>query len=253
MQSLEMIAKTIASSSFFGRLTWQEVVILFLVARDYNLPRSVILTKGMNMIKGQVELSARLMNMLIRRGGHQIKVTKSDSVSCYIWGKRTDTGEEMEVSFTIEDAKKARIWSADGAWSKYPADMCFARAISRLARRLFPDCIGNCYVEGEIDDKELGEGIEVPQVEYHEAEVEIPLPDDLTKEQVEEYVFYLSDTYKKSPLEIRKAAVEKVESFLDKVREFKKKKEPLAETEATEDRVPESSATDQYQALSDPQ
>jgi hypothetical protein len=28
--------------------------------------------------------------------------------------------------------------------------MLFARSISRLARQLFPDVIGNCYVEGEV-------------------------------------------------------------------------------------------------------
>lgn len=42
-----------------------------------------------------------------------------------------------------------------GVWAKYPEDMIYARALSRLARRLFADVIGTAYVEGEIREEKL--------------------------------------------------------------------------------------------------
>jgi hypothetical protein len=58
--------------------------------------------------------------------------------------------------------------------------MCFARALSRLARRLFPDVIGMSYVEGEIsterskEDKETSslcnqeESFETKESQFYE-------------------------------------------------------------------------------------
>jgi hypothetical protein len=57
----------------------------------------------------------------------------------------------MQASFTIEDARAAGLANRD-VWKAYTEDMLFSRALSRLARRLFSDCIQNCYIEGEIRD-----------------------------------------------------------------------------------------------------
>ena len=93
------------------------------------------------------------MSLMIRQKGHKIEQVKSDDEICVLKGIRSDTGQEMEVSFSVEDAKKAQLAGKDN-WKKYPADMCFARALSRLARRLFSDVIGSSYVEGEIQEEE---------------------------------------------------------------------------------------------------
>lgn len=119
---------------------------------------------------GKVELSSAMMNHLIRAAKHSItKDKRSDETICILHGKRADNGDTWVESFSIEDAKQAGIFK--NQWLKYPKDMLFARALSRLARQLFPDVIKGCYSEGELqelestpaNDKEIFEEAEVIQ------------------------------------------------------------------------------------------
>ena len=97
---------------------------------------------------GRIEMSSRLMMQLIRQAKHSVtKDHKSDDSICILHGKRADTSDTWTASFSINDAKKAGIFAH--TWERYPSDMCYARALSRLARQLFPDVIQGCYCEGE--------------------------------------------------------------------------------------------------------
>lgn len=126
------------------------VMMIMLAARELGIPPMQALNKGLNIIQGAVEISARMMNAMIRRAGHSIKIIKSDDITCTLEGKRSDNGDTATVTYGIEDAKKAGLVKVGGGWTKNPTDMCFARALSRLARQLFSDVIGIGYVEGEI-------------------------------------------------------------------------------------------------------
>lgn len=107
------------------------------------------LNGGLYYVKGRVEMQAILMAKMIRAKGHSITMGKeSDKNHCILHGKRRDNGDTWKVTFSIEDAKQAGIYA--NQWLKYPEDMLYSRALSRLARQLFPDVIGNCYVEGEL-------------------------------------------------------------------------------------------------------
>ena len=91
------------------------------------------------------------MNYLIRAAGHSIsKDPKSDKNCCILHGKRKDNGDVWTSMFSIDDAKKAGIYK--NTWEKYGEDMIFARALSRLARQLFPDVLKGAYTEGEVRD-----------------------------------------------------------------------------------------------------
>ena len=110
------------------------------------------LNKGMYYVRGAVEMSSRLMNSLIRSKKHSItKDKKSDDTICILHGKRVDNGDTWSVSYSLKDAERAGL-TKNPTWRSCPSDMLFARALSRLARQLFPDVIGNCYVQGEISE-----------------------------------------------------------------------------------------------------
>lgn len=144
------------------------VMMIMLSARELGIPPMQALNGGLNIIQGKVEISARMMNALIRKAGHQIIVKECSDTQCVLIGKRCDTGESQSSSFTIQDAQKAGLVKVGGGWTKFPKDMCFARALSRLARQLFSDVIGIGYVEGEIKS----------------SDVEVVMPEEIMKEEV---------------------------------------------------------------------
>lgn len=126
------------------------VMMIMLAARELGVPPMQSLNGGLNIINGKVEISARMMNALIRKSGYKITIKESSDKNCKLLGERIDTGECLTVSFSFEEAQKAGLVKPNSGWLKWPIDMCFARALSRLARQLFSDVIGIGYVEGEI-------------------------------------------------------------------------------------------------------
>lgn len=145
-----MAEQAVSSKMYKGIGEKAGVMMIMLSARELGIPVMQALNGGINIIQGKVEVSARMMSALIRKAGHQIKVQESTSTQCILVGKRADTGEIQSASFSVVEAQLAGLVKPGGGWVKWPKDMCFARALSRLSRQLFSDVIGIGYVEGEI-------------------------------------------------------------------------------------------------------
>ena len=136
-------------TAHYARITEPGIYAIVERARSIGVNPFEALNGGMYFVKGKVEMSAAMMNRLIRSKGHSItKDKKSDDTICILHGKRADNGDTWSESFSIKDAQTAGIYG--NVWKTYPKDMLFARALSRLARQLFSDVIGGCYVEDEI-------------------------------------------------------------------------------------------------------
>lgn len=145
-----MAENAVASKMYKGIGEKSAVMMIMLSARELGIPCMQALNGGLNIINGKVEISARMMSALIRKAGHQLKIIDSSATSCMIEGFRHDTREIQKASFSITEAQQAGLIKVGGGWAKWPKDMLFARALSRLARQLFSDVIGIGYVEGEI-------------------------------------------------------------------------------------------------------
>ena len=164
-----MAEQAVSSKMYKGIGEKAGIMMIMLSARELSIPPMQALNGGINIINGKVEISARMMSALIRKAGHQIKVEENTELVCVLTGKRCDTGESQKASFSVAEAQKAGLVKQGGGWTKFPKDMCFARALSRLARQLFSDVIGIGYVEGEI----------------RATEAEVVMPDDMIAEEVE--------------------------------------------------------------------
>lgn len=190
------------------------VMMIMLSAREYGIGPAQALNGGLNIIEGKVELSARMMSALIRRAKHTLKILEDTELKCTIYGKRADTGEEHTITYTIAQAQIAGLIKEKGGWKKVPDDMLFARAMSKLARRLFSDVIGIGYVQGEISDSRASNEVVEPSVEskLETAEQEVELyfdlmakfPDLQEKELFNPFINDIAAHYKISRLEVIK-------------------------------------------------
>lgn len=167
-----MAEQAVTSKMYKGIGEKAGVMMLMLSARELGISPMMALNGGLNIIQGKVEISARMMSALIRKSGHQIQVKECTATQCVLVGKRSDTGESQESSFSVSEAQQAGIFKAGGGWTKFPKDMCFARALSRLARQLFSDVIGIGYIEGEIGNPVETKPIQVEQIYPEETFIE---------------------------------------------------------------------------------
>ena len=149
VEEAKKLCKNLMQTPHYRKIGEEGIFAIVQKSKTVGIDPLEALNGGMYFVQGKVEMSASLMNDLIRRNGHSITKDKaSDDTICILHGKRKDNNDTWKESFSIEDAKQAGIYK--NQWLKYPKDMLFARALSRLARQLFPDVIKGCYVEEEI-------------------------------------------------------------------------------------------------------
>lgn len=211
------------------------ILSVMLLARELGFSPMQAVSGGINNIQGKFEISARLMNQAIRARGHKMQQRLLTDEVCTLWGKRKDTGEEMEVSYHIEEARRSGLVRDGSPWKKTPQDMLFARCISRLARRLYPDCIGSCYIEGELQEsilKQSPQSIDLPKKDEFEIMVEplpmLEIPADVDYQRVQEFIHETAQQTKRSTSDIAKRASENMTGFLDKLKQWESLKYPIA-------------------------
>lgn len=150
LKSTHELCQMLMKTPHYSKLGPEGVFAIVETAKSLNIDPRQALSGGLYYVKGKVEMSARMMNSLIRAQGHSItRDRKSDDTICILHGKRANNGDTWSESFSIQDAQRAGLTN-NPVWRNFARDMLFARALSRLARQLFPDIIGNVYVEGEI-------------------------------------------------------------------------------------------------------
>lgn len=90
-----------------------------------------------HMIEGRPSLSAKAKVKRARQAGHDIWGVVDEN-GATVHGKRGDNGREMTVTFTMAQAKTAGL-AGKSNWKNYAEDMLWARAVTRLCRRLFTE------------------------------------------------------------------------------------------------------------------
>jgi len=150
LQNTHQLCQMLLKTPHYAKMGPEGVFAIVETAKSLDIDPRQALSGGLYYVKGKVEMSARMMNSLIRAQKHSItRDRKSDDTICILHGKRADNGDTWTESFSMQDAQRAGLLG-NAVWKNFARDMLFARALSRLARQLFPDIIGNVYVEGEI-------------------------------------------------------------------------------------------------------
>jgi len=110
------------------------------------------------VIEGKPSLSAEAQRALILAAGHDMWVVESTNTKCSVAGKRANSEHVSQVTWTLDDAKRAGIGGRQN-WRTYPRQMLMARATAELARLIFADAVGGLLATEELEDGDV-EGAE---------------------------------------------------------------------------------------------
>ena len=169
-RELEAYADHIAQSGLFGQKNTSAVFTI--LATGIELGFSAVQSlRAIHIINGKPTLSAAAMMALVRRSPscEYFEIDESNTKLCRVVTKKT-SGRRKEVvfEFTIEDANIAKLSGAN--WTKYPAAMLRARAISGCARQEYPEALLGFYTPEEVSEFTAVENV-----------------DEFTKENVDEF------------------------------------------------------------------
>lgn len=128
-----------------------EIVAVVLAGRELGLPPMASI-RGIKLVKGNVTLDASLQLALMVRAGCKVKWLKDGSDGEAVLRLERPGQEPHESKFTLADARKAGL-SGDN-WSKYPAAMLRARAVTTAGKAYVPDVLSGVYLPDELPDAE---------------------------------------------------------------------------------------------------
>jgi hypothetical protein len=137
-----------------GFKPWQSLQVLHVVNGRLGMEGSAMLAK---IRKSQV---CEYVTMYFEGTPYE------DAYRAIVKSKRKADSLEYVTEFSVDDAKRARLWEAKDNWKKYPKDMLTWRAVSRHGRRYYSDEIWAMYTPDELEE------IEAVPVSFGEAEAQ---------------------------------------------------------------------------------
>lgn len=114
--------------------------------------RSVVVINGLPSWKGEAALA------LIRNAGicalpPTVGVRgEGDAREGYVTFQRSDMAAPVDVTFSVADAKRAKLWGKQGPWTDYSEDMLTWRAVGRASKRYFGDVLMGLSIAEEVQD-----------------------------------------------------------------------------------------------------
>lgn len=135
------------------------VLVAALTGRAHGWDVLTAMRNG-HVIEGTWGMKPEAMLGLVRAAGHSV-TGGTTATGAEVHGRRADTGDEMAVTFTIEDAQRAGL-AGKGTWKNYPQMMCYWRAVGLLCRMLFSDVTLGVMSAEELVDGEVIEADHVP-------------------------------------------------------------------------------------------
>lgn len=123
-----------------------DVLVSIMAGAELGLPPMAAI-RGVFVVQGKPVLSADTMVGVVLGSGHAIYFSciESTSLLATYETQRKGSPAPQRMTFTIEQAKKAKLIKDDGNWAKYPDAMLRARAKAALARDVYPDVLAGCF------------------------------------------------------------------------------------------------------------
>lgn len=206
MEMATMLSKSnIVPKDFYGKPENCFVAIGF--GMEIGLP-PMQAVQNIMVVNGRPSLWGDSVLALVMGSGHCEKFEELSSSEAIKAGygrcrvKRAGM-KEMEVTFSLEDAKKAGLLGKPGPWQQYPGRMLQMRARSWALRDCFPDVLKGIQVREEVDDYPVKKAIQMPQekVVVQEAVVQLS-PEDAVRERIGKAKLALAEKYQATESEL---------------------------------------------------
>lgn len=135
--------------------TPQAVLSTILAGRELGMSAMSSL-RSFHIIEGKPTLSAGAIQALVLKSGkaRYFRCTeRTDERATFV----TKRGDDPEIALTYTIAEGRAAWTRDeskwkaSGWGRNPADMCVARAGSKLARLVYPDVVAGLYDPSEVE------------------------------------------------------------------------------------------------------
>lgn len=163
MRDAMALAENLHASRLFSAYgSAQGVLATVLAGREFGI-QAVASLRAFHIIENKPTLAADTIRALVLRSG-KAKYFRCIERTAERATFETQRGDDppVQLSYTIEEGKVAwpkkdpasmdwlKSFMASG-WGRNPADMCVARAGTKLARLVYPDVIHGLYATEEID------------------------------------------------------------------------------------------------------
>ena len=160
ISGLYKLAQTVASSGLSPDSvdTPEDAMVIMMTGAELGLTTMQAL-RTIHVVKGKPMLSADLLLALAQQSPlcEKFEIIEWTDQKCTM--STTRVGHDpQDFTFTIADAKKAGLVDrgrGKSNWQKYPKQMLRARAVSTLAKAVYPEVMTGLYTKSEAD--EIGE------------------------------------------------------------------------------------------------
>jgi hypothetical protein len=128
-----------------------DVLLVMMTGAEMGLTTMQAL-RNLYVINGKIGMSAAMIRS--RCQSHPdcelFEVAEADSTHAAIEVKKRGWSERRLVVWTIEDAQRAELVQPDSLWTKWPQEMCVARATTRAASMYFPEVTSGMFAEEDL-------------------------------------------------------------------------------------------------------
>jgi hypothetical protein len=153
IETIERMATLGSKSGLFGIKSPEQAAALMLIAQAEGISPALAL-RDYHVISGRPTLKADAILARFQQAGGKVKWVKlTDQEATAVFSH--PAGGEVEISWTMEMAKKAQLLG-NGTWQKYSRAMLRSRCISEGVRTVYPGVVCGVYTPEEI------ESIDVP-------------------------------------------------------------------------------------------
>jgi hypothetical protein len=151
LENSQRLCKALMQMSHYAKMGEAGIFAIIQMAKSVGIDPLHALNGEMYNIGGKIGMGYEAMNKYIRQAGHSISFKELTDTKVTLVGRRKDNGDTCEVSFSIDDARRAGLVKSGGTYEKYPRSMLFARCLSMLKRFLFADILCRVYVKEELE------------------------------------------------------------------------------------------------------